>query len=138
MCLTAPKEGSLKVATEPVKVYKVITEDSKAPFYTSYVYHQGMNIATGRQMISDCPEYIIIKSEPWVIIEGGFLHACTDYDVACHIRNECNYLCDAYNAQPRNCHVVEMYIPAGTKYYEFMGEVASPVLEWKQAPDPHQ
>jgi hypothetical protein len=134
MCLTAPKEGSLKIATEPVKVYKVITEDSKSPFYTSYEYHQGKNVATGPQIISDCPHYFE-NAEPWIIIEGGFLHACSDYDVACRIKIDCNWLYTAYgNVISRNCHVVEMYIPAGTKYYEFMGEVASPVLEWPEKP----
>lgn len=132
MCLTAPKEGSLKIATEPVKVYKVIAEDSKAPVYTSYEYHQGLNIAPGPQMISDCP---YIETEPWIIIEGGFLHACTDYDFACQLKNDFNYLCGAFNTRFRNCRVVEMYIPAGTKYYEFMYEVASPVLEWPPTPD---
>lgn len=54
MCLiiTDYSQDNFKKATKAIKVYKVLTTDNKAPYYSQYVYSPGCNIAAGPEEAS--------------------------------------------------------------------------------------
>lgn len=119
MCLLISKstlESSLKTADRPVKVYKVLSKKGAAPYHTKFTYKPGLNVAQGE------PERIDM-GDKYLAIYGGFLHAyVSERDASDRV----------YRKSARFNQVIEMYIPAGTQYYDNGIEIASPVLVWPE------
>lgn len=123
MCLIKTEETA-RVATEPVKVYKILTVDNRSPF-RNYRYNVGENTAYGRDIFSSAGR----------TIDSGYLHAYLSHS-------------EAYSnlAILRGSligtlllKVVEMYIPVGTEYWLGEGyEVAAERLVWPDTNLPSQ
>lgn len=117
MCLIKIEETA-RVATTPIKVYKVLTADNCSPFQNQQ-YHVGKNTPYGHDIFSAAGE----------TIDGGYLHAYLSLPKAsANILALCT-LADACTG----FKVVEMYIPAGTEYWLGAGEeVAAECLYWPE------
>lgn len=117
MCLLISNwSSSFKIADKPVKVYKVLSRKGTAPYYPDFKYKPGLNVAMGK------PECVDMGNR-YLAIYGGFLHAYATKSAA---SDRVFYKSSRFN------QVIEMYIPAGTQYYDNGIEIASPVLEWPE------
>lgn len=144
MCLiiTNYSQDDFKKATKPIKVYKILTSDNKAPYYSLYVYSPGYNIAVGPE---EAAHYKVGTYAPeMMIIDGGFLHAFNDKERAIkrmtEIQELLNTLCPDKTVQfawGAELKLVEMEIPEGEMYYENneSHEVATKTLVWKPKED---
>ena len=117
MCLIIKENTQKLVATEPVRVYKLVLLSNNPP-YNEYTYRIGLNTPLTK------PE-----KEPEDKVGEGYLHAYTDKYCALWAGRTLNRI-----GYPRNdFKVIEMYIPAGTTYYlnpiEHM--IAAEALEWR-------
>lgn len=97
----------IKIAREPIKVYKYLFEDNHAPCKADYIYHRGKNY----------PEFNPIGGL-WRMktgyVEGNWLHAYTSSQRSVLFHKQ-----------------VEMTIPKGTFYIEgTCDEIAASCLEW--------
>lgn len=118
MCLIKIEETA-RVATTPVKVYKVLSENNRSPFQNQE-YHVGKNIPDAG---------INIFSSRGLTIDGGYLHAYLSESQAVLNMGRLN------NSIFRlgRVKVVEMYIPAGTEYWLGEGfEAAAKCLYWPE------
>ena len=117
MCLIKIEEAA-RVATEPIKVYKILTSSNCGPFQYQE-YHMGMNIPHINKDIS----------ASWGrTIAGGYLHAYMTEPKALETIYE--LLGNAASRFTR-FKVVEMYIPVRTEYWLGEGyEVAAECLYW--------
>jgi hypothetical protein len=119
MCLIKTEETA-RVATEPIKVYKILTADNRSPF-RNYRYNVGENTAYDRDIFSCAGR----------TIDRGYLHA---YLTASEAYQNLAILRGSLIGG-RLLKVVEMYIPVGTEYWLGEGsEVAAERLVW---PDTH-
>jgi hypothetical protein len=124
MCLCA-KGIQKQVATEPLKVYKLLDVNNMPPYYPSEAYHVGINKP-------DTQPYAAGNGQ-W--IGPGYLHAYTDKEHAMAAAKvlwwDAAY--EADTADTVQYKLVEMYIPEGTAYYwdHIIGETAAEALEWQ-------
>jgi hypothetical protein len=144
MCLIISNysQDNFKKASKAIKVYKVLTTDNKAPYYSQYVYSPGYNIAAGPEEASHYSGGLYAPE--LMVIEGGFLHAYNDKERAieqmARIKELINTLYPdkftqiAWNAELK---LVEMEIPEGEMYYEdrIHHEVATKTLVWRPKED---
>jgi hypothetical protein len=118
MCLIK-LEKTARVATTPIKVYKILTRDNCSPFQNQE-YHVGKNMPYGHDTCSSAGP----------TITRGYLHAyLTESQASGNILVLCKTMSDACTG----FKVVEMYIPAGTEYW--LGEnleVAAECLYWPE------
>jgi len=120
MCLIKIEETA-RIATEPVKVYKILTLGNRSPFQYQE-YHIGKNVPHINKDIS----------ASWGrTINGGYLHAYMNkFKAYTYIREMFPNVDDSSG---RFFKVVEMYIPAGTEYWLGEGsEVAAECLYWPE------
>jgi len=112
-----------QVATEPVKVYKLLDIHDMPPYYPAEAYHIGINKPGTRD--SD-----IAPGEYWV--GPGYLHAYTDKEHAMAAAKNI-WWNEAYESDAVQYKIVEMYIPEGTAYYweQDIGKTAAEALEWR-------
>ena len=131
MCLIS-KDASPLTAYEKIPVYKVIDERGYPPYYGKrffskdiYRYHYGINYAEGKKQITT----MHTVAGGAYMIDGGFLHAFTDYHCATDLASERN--CNSPN-NPQYFRVVKMYVPIGAEYYvsEIDHEICSECLVW--------
>ena len=117
MCLIK-LEKTARVATTPIKVYKILTRDNCSPFQNQQ-YHVGKNMPYGHDIFSGAGP----------TITRGYLHAyLSESQASANILALCT-LSDACTG----FKVVEMYISAGTEYW--LGEnleVAAECLYWPE------
>ena len=112
-----------KIATEPVKVYKYLTESNNAPYNPEYQYVYGIN----KPVMKNGRDGKLCNREAG----GGFLHAFLDKKTAL-IAAADHYWWDKFDGGPE-LKVVEMYIPEGTGYYsDNHHRVAADALEFKE------
>jgi hypothetical protein len=102
MCLIKIEETT-RVATAPLKVYKILTSDNRSPFRYQE-YHVGKNIPdSGKD----------IFRRRGRTIDGGYLHAyLTEPKASANLVWIQNSV-----AKFGRLKVVEMYIPTGTEYW---------------------
>ena len=125
MCLYI-KDIQKQVATEPVKVYKLLDIRNVPPYYPTDAYHIGINKPETQEA------YTVYEGEYWV--GAGYLHAYTDKAKAIHTAKEISWLYQTVTESGTiQYKIVEMYIPKGTAYYEnpYVQEVAAEALEWR-------
>lgn len=120
MCLFI-RDIQKRVATEPVKVYKLLDIRDMPPYYPTDAYHIGINKP-------ETQAYAANKN--WV--GAGYLHAYIDKEHAMAAAKNI-WWGAAYELDAVQYKIVEMYIPEGTAYYwrEDIGETAAEALEWK-------
>jgi len=133
MCLIS-KDANPLIANEKIPVYKVIDERGYPPYYGKrffsrdiYRYHYGINCAEGKKRITTMQMHTVDGGA--YMIDGGFLHAFTDYYCATDLASERN--CNSLN-NPQYFRVVKMYVPIGAEYYvsEIDHEICSTALVW--------
>ena len=124
MCLCV-KDIQKQVATEPIKVYKLLDANDMPLYYPSEAYHVGINK----------PETFTpttaADNELW--IGPGYLHAYTDKERAMSAAKNIWWNEAVYGSDSVQYKLIEMYIPEGTAYYwdQTIGETAAEALEWK-------
>jgi len=123
MCLCV-KDIQKQVATEPIKVYKLLDIHDMPPYYPSEAYHVGINKPDTQPYTGTAGKV------EWV--GPGYLHAYTDKERAMSAAKNI-WWDEAYESDTVQYKLVEMYIPEGTAYYwdHIIGETASEALEWK-------
>lgn len=123
MCLCV-KDIQKQVATEPIKVYKLLDIHDMPPYYPSEAYHVGINKPDTQ------PYVATVGNVEW--IGPGYLHAYTDKERAMSAAKNI-WWNEAYESDVVQYKIVEMYIPEGTAYYwkQDIGETAAEALEWK-------
>ena len=115
MCLIKIEETA-KIATAPIKVYKVLTADNCSPFQNQQ-YHVGKNTPKGHDILSGAG----------LTIDGGYLHAYLSLSKASENLSGWHPVFSRFT----RLKIVEMYIPEGTEYWLGAGlEVAADCLEW--------
>ena len=123
MCLYI-RDIKKQVATEPVKVYKLLDINDMPPYYPTDAYHVGINK----------PE-----TKPYTVKQGGscwvgpgYLHAYTDKERAISAAKGI-WWCEMDKSKPTQYKLVEMYIPEGSAYYwdGNIRETAAEALEWR-------
>ncbi len=128
---------NFKKATKPIKVYKILTSDNKAPYYSLYVYSPGYNTAVGPE---EAAHYERGTYTPeMMIINGGYLHAFNDKERAIVLMADLKTLLGTVIPDKKSnaawgaeLKIVEMEIPEGEMYYENDShEVATKTLVWK-------
>ena len=125
MCLYI-KDIQMQVATEPVKVYKLLDMDDMPPYFPSHAYHVGINKPETQETYTDS------EGEYWV--GAGYLHAYTDKVQAILAAHNISWLYQTVTKSGTiQYKIVEMYIPKGTAYYwnETSRETAAEALEWR-------
>lgn len=126
MCLfTQDKEP--KIAQEDITVYKVMRVSKGTgvtygtpPYHNRYTYYPGLNVPTSK--VEALKESM---HGYWYSVEEGYLHAYVDTKSAARKVEALKF----QGFWPMS--IVEMYIPAGTKYY--IGDdydIASEALYW--------
>ena len=124
MCLWI-KDIEKQVATEPVKVYKLLDMRDMPPYYPSDTYHIGINRP-------DTQPYTYTAGEYWV--GPGYLHAYTNKVQAMLAAKNISWLYQTVTKSGTiQYKIVEMYILEGTAYYwnDNIGETAAEALEWR-------
>ena len=131
MCLfTQDKEP--KIAQENITVYKVMRVSKVGdvtygtpPYHNRYTYSPGLNVPTRKIERLKEGRAGGYEFSHWYSVEEGYLHAYVDSQSAFRKVNSLKL----QGFWPMS--VVEMYIPAGTKYY--IGDdydIASEALYW--------
>lgn len=126
MCLYI-KGIKKQVATEPVKVYKLLDTNDLPPYYPRNAYHVGIN----KPRTQSYTPTTATDNKYWV--GAGYLHAYTDKEHAMSAAKDI-WLNEAYySGYAVQYKLVEMYIPEGTAYYwnQNDGETAAEALEWR-------
>lgn len=122
MCLVKI-ERTARVATTPVKVYKILTSDNHSPFQNQE-YHVGKNTpVAGKDIFSSSGR----------TIDGGYLHAYLSESRAAAFAKYRTVISVQNSLAGLRLKMVEMYIPAGTQYW--LGEsqeVAAECLYWPE------
>ena len=120
MCLYI-KDIQKQVATEPLKVYKVLDIDDMPPYYPRDAYHVGINCPVSEPYPETADKY-------WA--GPGYLHAYTDKEWAMSAAKKISWYSETGTVKYK---IVEMYIPEGTAYYwsVHFHEAAAEALEWR-------
>ena len=120
MCLYV-KDIQKQVATEPIKVYKVLDINDQPPYYPSITYHVGINEPQSEPYPETAGKY-------WV--GPGYLHAYTDREQARSAARSISWCPETDTVRYK---IVEMHIPEGAAYYwhRLHNEVAAEALEWR-------
>ena len=123
MCLYI-KGIKKQVATEPVKVYKLLDTCDMPPYYPVRAYQIGINKP-------ETQAYSVYDGKYWV--GAGYLHAYTDKEHAMSAAKDIWRSDVYYSGYAVQYKLVEMYIPEGTVYYwnQDIGETAAEALEWR-------
>jgi hypothetical protein len=124
MCLYI-KDIQKQVATEPLKVYKLLDINDMPPYYPSDAYHIGINKP-------ETQTYTATAGEHWA--GPGYLHAYTDKAKAIlSAKNIWGGYASALGTGTVKYKIVEMYIPKGSAYYwnQVIGATAAEALEWR-------
>ena len=117
MCLIIKENTQKLVASDSVRVYKLVLLSNKPP-YNDYTYQIGLNTPRTKP-----------KKEPEDKVGEGYLHAYTDKYCAMGAGRYMTRLGYSRN----DFKVIEMYIPAGTTYYLNPTDhvIAAESLEWR-------
>ena len=125
MCLYI-RDIQKQVATEPIKVYKLLEIDNTPPFYPADAYHVGVN----KPKTQTYTPTTATEDKYWV--GAGYLHAYTDKERAISAAKGI-WFRETDKSRTIQFKIVEMYIPEGTAYYwdQNVRETAAEVLEWR-------
>lgn len=123
MCIWIDKGERPHVAERAITVYKILTMDNESPYYTDYVYYPGLNYPK-----SPVPDSHDMAER----IGPGYLFAFTSLARAEQKLETIRTPGYFYFAKKVEFKIVEMEVPAGTKYYQdTWGEIGARALEWK-------
>ena len=126
MCLYSTTTEPLR-SEKKIPVYKILTLDNEAPFYSGFQYGRGMNVADKRKhLIDKC----FLNGELKTGVYGGFLHAYVSEPAAIA---GIGYLQACVLTSHRHYKIVKMYVPENTNYYldESGNEICAEKLYWK-------
>ena len=143
MCLYTTSPVA-KIAKKDIKVYKVmrVVKSSKGevpgidepvtygvpPYFSGYIYVKGLNKPRTEGKPAKEAGFTTFRRK-YYCVEEGYLHAFVDW-----FRAAQRVTCMKYeNPEDFYYDIVEMYIPAGTAYYEGdNGDIAASALYWPE------
>jgi len=127
MCLYTKKRAK-SLSKKELTVYKVIDTNGFPPTYSTYLYHEGLNVADETKRSK--PEY---SGEGLYSVGPGYLHAYTQRSGAESLINILKQ--NQYKRKGTKYKVVKMKIPPMTPYYlSYDGnEMCSEALFWKKS-----